>query len=98
MHIPVADNEGIPFEPSHDAVFEAYLARHFGGFTRLPAEAGGGWVDEDKYYADTTRMYVVAVSGVVAAGEKLRLMIDIAKAHYRQKAIFLHYLGVAEVL
>lgn len=94
------DNEGVPFDPAHDAVFEAYLASRFGGFTRLPAEAGGGWVGEDKrYYADTTRIYVVALrGGIIADGEKLRLMADVAKAHYRQEAIFLRYLGQAEVL
>ena len=97
--IPVRDNEGNPFTPAHDAVFEAYLASHFGGFTRLPAEVGGGWVDEDKrYYPDTTRIYVVGVAGILASGEALRLMAEIAKAHYRQKAIFLRYLGQAEVL
>ncbi|MBX3216930.1 MAG: hypothetical protein KF850_33165 [Labilithrix sp.] len=97
--IPVRDNEGIPFDPAHDAVFEAYLASHFGGFTRLPREAAGGWVDEDKrYYPDATRIYVVAVAGLIAGGEPLRLMADIAKAHYRQKALFLRYLGMAEVL
>lgn len=99
MLIPVRDNEGMAFGNPHNAVFEAYLASHFGGFTRLPVEAGGGWVDEDKrFYADTTRIYVVAVSGLLAAGHELRLMADIAKAHYRQKAIFLRYLGMAEVL
>jgi hypothetical protein len=97
--IPVRDNEGVPFTPAHDAVFESYLASHFGGFTRLPAEAGGGWVDEDKrYYPDTMRIFIVAVDGVLAGGEALRLMADIAKAHYRQKALFLRYLGQAEVL
>lgn len=99
MLIPVRDNEGVPFDPAHDAVFEAYLASHFGGFTRLPAEAGGGWVDEDnRYYPDTMRVYIVAVDGVLAASEELRLMATIAKAHYRQKALFLRYLGQAEVL
>jgi hypothetical protein len=97
--IPVRDNEGIPFDPAHDAVFEAYLASHFGGFTRLPAEAGGGWVDKDgTYYPDTMRVYIVAVDGLLASAEALRLMGNIVKAHYRQKAVFLRYLGQAEVL
>ncbi len=97
--IPVRDNEGMTFGPTHDAVFEAYLARHFGGFTRLPAEAGGGWVNEDgRYFADTTRLYVVAVGGLVADGEELRKAVAFAKLHYRQEALFLRYLGMAEVL
>lgn len=97
--IPVRDNEGAPFDPAHDAVFEVFLASHFGGFTRLPAEAGGGWVDKDgSYYPDTMRVYIVAVTGIIGGGEPLRLMADIVKAHYRQKAVFLRYLGLAEVL
>jgi hypothetical protein len=97
--VPVRDNEGVAFDPAHDAVFEAYLASHFGGFTRLPAEAGGGWVDEEKrYYPDSMRVYIVAVTGLIGGGEALRLMADIVKAHYRQKAVFLRYLGIAEIL
>lgn len=97
--IPVRDNEGVPFDPAHDAVFEAHLANHFGGFTKLPAEAGGGWVDKDKrYYPDATRIIVVAVDGLISGGEALRLAVKVAKAHYRQKAIYLRYLGLSEVL
>lgn len=99
MLIPVRDNEGIPFNPAHDAVFEAFLASHFAGFTRLPAEAGGGWVDEDqRYYPDTMRIYIVAVRGVIADGEALQLTVGIVKAHYRQKKVYLRYLGISEVL
>lgn len=93
------DNEGVAFDDAHDAVFDEFLARHFGGFTRLPAEAGGGWFDKDStYYPDTMRGYIVGVDGIIAGAEPLRLMVNIVKAHYRQKAVFLQYLGVIEVL
>jgi hypothetical protein len=96
--IPVRDNEGVPFDTAHDAVFQAYLADIFPGVTRLPGEAAGEWVDEGKHYTDTTRIYVVAVGGLIADGSALRAAARFAKVHYRQKAIYLRYLGQSEVL
>lgn len=97
--VPVADNDGQTFSTSHHTIFEAFLAKRFGGFTRLPGEASGGWVDgaTGRYYSDRTILYVVAVRGLVG-NEDLREAVSFAKAHFRQEAIFLRYLGVAEVI
>lgn len=97
--IPVRDNEGLHFDDAHDAVFEAHLATLFGGFTKLPAEAGGGWVDKDgRYYPDTMRVFIVAVGGLITDGASLRYAAQFAKQHYRQEAIYLRYLGVSEII
>lgn len=99
MFIPVRDNEGVPFDPAHDVVFEVQLAKLFKGFTRLPSEAGGGWTDkDDRYYPDAMRVYIVAVDGVIVDGPALRFTAQFVKEHYRQEAVYLRYLGVSEVL
>lgn len=96
--IPVADNSGRPFTPFHVGVFEDKLLETFGGFTRLPGTASGHWLDGGTTYTDILFGYVVAVEGLVKGGEGLREVVDFARDHFRQEAIFLRYLGVAEIL
>lgn len=69
-----------------------------GGFTQLPGEAQGGWVDRatGREYRDATILYMVAVDGLVG-NESLRDAVRFAKAHYQQEAILLRYLGVTEI-
>jgi hypothetical protein len=94
--IPVADNHGARFDPEHHATWETFLAETFGGFS-CTGETTGGWLDGGRLYRDTTRVYVVAVDGLASAGRA----VDAARwacLHYRQEAVFLRYLGQAEVV
>lgn len=95
--IPIADNDGMTFAAPHHRQFEAVLLDHFGGFTRFPWHAIGGWVGNGQTFSDATAVYLVAVEGLVG-NDALREAIRFAKRHYRQEAIFLRYLGVAEVI
>ena len=94
--IPVADNEGRLFSADHHRAFEAFAVARFGGITRY-GQARGTWVDEGTTYHDTTLVYGVAVPSITA-GDKVREMVEFARSHYRQEAIYIRYLGVAEIL
>lgn len=96
--IPVADNDGITFAAPHHREFEAVLLDHFGGFTRMPETAIGGWRDASGTYHDHNLIYVVAVGGIIARGPELLVVAELAKRHYRQMAVMLRYLGVAEII
>jgi hypothetical protein len=96
--IPLADNSGLTFSPAHVGVFETKLLDAFRGFSRLPAHVVGAWVDRETEYRDILFAYVVAVDGLIAQGQRLREVVDFARVHFRQEAIFCRYLGVAEVL
>ena len=98
--IPVSDNDGRAFDPAHDAVFEEFLAGEFPkGFTRESGLTSGAWTNPTgTMYRDQCRVYVVAVSGVLEVSDKLHVVVEFAKAHYRQEAICVRYLGVLEVL
>lgn len=96
--IPLSSNEGVTFTQEHHRAFEAVLLDHFGGYTRLPGALVGGWRDADgKVYTDYTVAYSVAVSSITAT-HALAKVVGFAKAHYRQEAIYLSYLGLSEIL
>lgn len=38
------------------------------------------------------------MSGLLERGEDLRRAVEIARTHYRQEAIFVSYLGQAEII
>lgn len=96
--IPVVSNAGQAFSPEHDSVFEAFLLARFGGFSRAPSLVAGAWLGEGGFeYRDASRAYIVAVASVLDAS-KLREVVDFAKRHYGQEAIYLRYLGLSEVL
>lgn len=94
--IPVASNEGKKFSPSHHAQFEAAVIDRFGGITRYGA-AEGAWADAGQLYRDQTIIYAIAVKSITDGG-KLAEVVGYAKAHYGQLAIYITYLGQAEVL
>lgn len=97
--IPVADNSGRPFSPFHIGAFEDFVNERFGGVTRVPPHLVGHWLDDEgTKYTDILFGYGVAVDGLVSGGERLREVVDFAKSHFRQEALFLRYLGVAEIL
>jgi len=96
--IPVLSNEGAAFSPEHDSVFEAFLLDHFGGFSRAPGLVAGAWVGDGGFtYRDANRAYIVALATILDA-TKLREVIDFAKRHYAQEAIYLRYLGLSEIV
>lgn len=98
--IPLADNSGETFSTTHDSQFEGFLERRFGGFTKLPGTVFGGWVDPETgiTYRDHSAAYLVLVKGVVGSSGALLEAASFAKAHYRQEAILIRYLGVAEII
>ncbi len=95
--IPLTSNEGEEFSAKHHAAFEALLARTFGGVTRVPGEVRGVWLDGATRYEDRLVLYLVALKSLTDGG-KLKRVIERAKRHYRQEAIFLRYLGMAEII
>ncbi len=95
--VPVADNDAVTFPPAWHSVFEAVVLDRFGGFSKLPNDVVGQWVGDGNIYTDHTRAYVIALSSITE-GAKLGEVVAFAKAHYRQEAIFLRYLGIAEIL
>src|SRR5262245_15249455 len=95
--IPVADNAGKTFTPQDDATFEAELLKLFTGFSLLPGAVAGQWVDAGQVHADQSRVYAVALSSLTEGG-KVGDPVAFAKAHYRQLAVYIRYLGLSEVL
>jgi len=95
--IPVRDNDGKLFTDSDHQAFESYVAERFVGITQFQGNAIGTWVDEGTTYQDRTRVYGFAVPSITD-GEKVREIVSFAKTHYRQLAIYIRYLGLAEVL
>jgi hypothetical protein len=95
--IPVVDNANVAFTADDHVAFEAFVIDRFGGVTLYPAQAVGSWVDGGKRYDDRTRVYAFAVKSLVD-GAKVGEVVAFAKSHYRQEAMYLRYLGLAEIL
>jgi hypothetical protein len=96
--IPLTSNERAAFDADHHLAFEAHLIAAFGGYSLLPGTVRSGWIDAGVVYTDETRVYAVAVSSLLADGHKVVAIAELAKVHYGQLAIFVRYLGLAEVL
>lgn len=58
----------------------------------------GAWIDGGTLYTDATRAYQVAVAGLLERAEDIRRAVERARVHYRQEAIYVSYLGTAEIL
>jgi hypothetical protein len=97
ISIPTTSNEGETFTPEHHKGFEAIVVNQFGGLTRRGETVSGMWRDGDRTYCDVNIEYLIAV-GSITDGAKLKMVVEFAKRHYRQEAIFISYLGVAEIL
>jgi hypothetical protein len=96
--IPLTSNEGSAFDADHHLAFEAELIATFGGYSLLPGTVRGGWADAGVVYTDETRVYAVAIGSLLVDGAKVLRVVEVAKKHYAQLAIFVRYLGMAEVL
>ena len=95
--IPVYDNEGTFFSADDHHEFETRLAERFGGFSLVPTSVIGAWVDGPKTYRDDLRAYVIALRSI-GQGGAVTDIVQFAKSHYRQEAIYLRYLGVSEII
>lgn len=96
--IPLHDNDARDFAPEHHRAFELALADRFGGFTLIPGEHHGGWLSGGRLYTDRTRAYQVAVESLIARGGDIVAAAEHAAAHYRQEAIYVTFLGLAEII
>lgn len=97
LFIPLADNDGETFLPVHHDAFEASAMERFGGISRLPGQVAGKWSGGGKVYTDQLVIYRIALGSIIDGG-KLGEVVAFAKAHYRQEAIYVSYMGMAEIL
>lgn len=98
LYIPLNANDGESFTSEHHAVFEAFVAEKFGGVSRLPGTiVEGTWIDAGVTYRDQNIVFAIAIRSITD-GSSVREVVDFAKSHYRQLAVFVRYLGVAEIL
>jgi hypothetical protein len=95
--VPLADNDQRAFDRSHHEIFEAFMLGKFGGVSRLPGAVEGKWIDKGRIYADQLRVYVVAMTSITQ-GQSLFEVVEFAKRHYGQEAIYVRYLGQSEIL
>jgi hypothetical protein len=95
--IPVVSNDGAVFTAEDHAAFEAFTIDRFGGITLIQTTAVGAWLDAGKLYRDETRVYEVAVASITK-GHLVAEVVEFAKAHYSQLAIYVRYLGIVEIL
>lgn len=96
LFVPLADNDGAVFTDAHHRAFEQVLVTLFGGFSRLPGMVSGGWSEGGKLYRDDLVIYAVALPSLLDGG-KVREAVETMKAHYAQLAVFIRYMGRAEV-
>jgi hypothetical protein len=97
LFIPTADNDGQPFSVEHNEAFEAFATALFGGLTRYNSEVQGLWTEGGVTYRDRSTVYGVALPSITD-GAKVGELVRWAKSHFRQLAIFVKYLGIAEIL
>lgn len=95
--IPVTDNDGDEFVDAAFELFAEVVMARFGDFTLHPGHAAGGWVDAGRIYRDRTRLYGIVVRSI-GQGALVIEIVEFAKRHFRQEAIFIRYLGVVEIL
>ncbi len=95
--VPTADNAGNAFSVEDHAAFEAAILSRFGGFTLYPGVAAGAWVAEGRRFDDAHRVYAMAVSSLTD-GDKIAALVAYVKGHYQQEAVYVRYLGQAEIL
>jgi hypothetical protein len=62
----------------------------------LTGEASGAWIDAGVVYRDSLVVYVIAMESITQ-GQLVGEVIEFAKRHYRQKALYISYLGQVEI-
>lgn len=94
--IPKADNDGAVFTPAHDLAFESFVLDRIGGLT-WRGNAEGVWASDGRIYRDSMRTLILAVRSI-ADGGKVSEVALFAKKHYVQEAIYISFLGLAEII
>lgn len=97
MFIPLPDNEAREFSAVHHEEFEQAVLERFGGLSLLPGAVSGQWKEGNRIHADRPCVYSIAVSSITQ-GHLIGEITKIAKLHYGQEAIYIRYLGQAEIL
>ena len=97
LFIPLTDNQAQRFIPQHHAAFEAFVVERFGGYTRYAGDVEGVWQEAGITYHDSNRVYGIKMDSILQGG-LIGEVVEFAKAHYRQKAILIRYLGQMEIL
>jgi len=97
VFIPVNDNDARTFDAAHHQAFEVFVVERFKGITRYPGELAGTWAEAGITYRDAHRCYGIALESITQ-GALIGEVAAFAKPHYRQHAIFIRFLGYAEVL
>lgn len=95
--IPNVSNDGVAFSAEHFAKFEDAILASFGGYSVLPAEIIGAWLDAGVTYRDRSRVYAIAIPSL-ARGAAVAEIVAFAKAHFGQLAIAIRYLGQVEII
>jgi len=95
FYLPITANDGYVYE-SH-GMFEACLIENFEGYTKYPGTYSGGWSFEGEVYKDNLVVYGASVKSIRDAS-KICKVVEMAKEVYGQKAIFVKYLGISEIL
>lgn len=95
--IPTKDNDGKSFTAKTFKAFEVEMARLFNGVSQLKGEVIGRWIDDNKEYCDTSRVYMVALQSIAEGGKVLEA-VEFAKQNFGQLKIYVRYLGQSEIL
>lgn len=66
-------------------------------FPCFPVRWKGNGRIRDEIYYDSLRVYSIALESITQ-GSLIGELAEIAKAHYQQEAVFIRYLGQAEIL
>ena len=86
LHIPEADNDGIPFDEPTFEVIERELLDIGGGFTTTPGV--GGWQGDEQTYREPVRLYHVDTEDP-DAGARLLALAERAARILLQEAVYL---------
>lgn len=95
--IPVRDNAGVIFDAETHLQFEGFVVERCGGFTQYPLHSVGAWQFAGLLYRDDARIYIIAFKSITETAH-IGAVAAMAKAIYRQKAIYIRYLGLSEEL
>lgn len=96
LYVPVSDNNGKKFSTQHVDRFESFAVKLLGGLTRI-GTVDGMWVDEGRVYTDHSVAYTFALTSITD-GSKVAELTAYANRHFRQKAVYIRYLGLSEIL
>lgn len=95
--VPKFDNDGVAFVAEDYDSLAALACDLFGGYSCL-GNASGGWKDDaGKLYVDQHLIYAVCVNSIKDF-EKVVQFAEVVKTRFRQLAVYLRYLGQAEIL